>query len=246
MADSAHKILLIDPPFYRLYRDEHPYIRFCYTNSLAYLACTVKKETDWDVMIYSADFYPHQGNFTYTFLTETGFENYVNNLKDVSAPIWKEVKTAIIAYDPTVIGISCKTQTFASACLVAQLAKEINENIRVIVGGPHVSLVGKEVLNCPHIDVGVKGEREYTLVEVLQAIESHQTVEHINGLMYRKQRGILENAPREFIEDLDVLGIPHEIAPEVLKDYEQYPLSAFKNIMASRGCPYNCAFCGSP
>ncbi len=243
---SNRNILFIDPPFYRLYKDEHPYINFCYTNSLAYLADSVKKETDWDVMIYHADFYPKSGSFTYTFLTGAGFENYLHNLKDVSAPIWNEVKTTIKEYNPAVIGISCKTQTFASACIVAKLAKEIDERILVIVGGPHVSLVGKDVLQCSDIDVGVKGEGEHTLVEILQAIESQQAFEMIHGIMYRKDGQLVENAPREFIKNLDALGFPHEIAPEVLKNYNQYPKTAFKNIFASRGCPYNCFFCGSP
>jgi len=246
MKETKNRLLLIDPPFYRLYKDEHPYINFCYTNSLAYLAGSVKKETNWDITIYNADFYPKRGHFTYTFLTGIGFENYLNNLKDLSAPIWNEVRATIREYDPTGIGISCKTQTFASACIVAKLVKEINKNILVIVGGPHVSLVGKEALDCPDIDAGVKGEGEKTLVELLHAIDSHQEFDKINGIMYKKDGQIVENVSREFIKDLDSLCFPHEIAPEVLKNYDQYPVTAFKNIFASRGCPYNCFFCGSP
>ncbi len=246
MKETKNRILLIDPPFYRLYKDEHPYINYCYTNSLAYLAGTVKKETRWGVMMYHADFYPKHGHFTYRFLTGIGFENYLHNLKNVSAPIWQEVKATIQEYRPTVVGISCKTQTFASACLVAKLVKEIDERIMVVVGGPHVSLVGQEVLHCPEIDVGVKGEGENTLVEVLHAIDSQRELGNIKGIMYKKGGQFVENAPREFITDLDSLPFPHEIAPEVLKNYEQYPLAAFKNIFAIRGCPYNCFFCGSP
>ncbi len=126
-----NKVLLLDPPFYRLYKDEHPYINFCYTNSLAYLADEVKKKIDWDVLIYNADFYHTQGHFSYEFLTGLGFENYVKNLQNLSVPIWDEVKMTIQEYQPVVLGISCKTQTFASARLVAKLAKGINHETLV-------------------------------------------------------------------------------------------------------------------
>ena len=47
------------------------------------------------------------------------------------------------------------------------------------------------------------------------------------------------------MEDLDSLPFPHEFAREVLIDFEKYPLSAFQNIFATRGCPFNCFYCGS-
>ncbi|MCK4236876.1 MAG: radical SAM protein, partial [Candidatus Krumholzibacteria bacterium] len=34
-------------------------------------------------------------------------------------------------------------------------------------------------------------------------------------------------------------------ASEVLKDYDKYPVEAFAHVFATRGCPYNCFFCGS-
>jgi anaerobic magnesium-protoporphyrin IX monomethyl ester cyclase len=41
------------------------------------------------------------------------------------------------------------------------------------------------------------------------------------------------------------LGFPIVVAADVLIDYEKYPLSAFNTILATRGCPRNCLFCGS-
>lgn len=243
MREKQHKILFIEPPFYRLFKDTYSLDR--YPLSLGYLAGTIKRETDWNVMAYNADFVPRSEWMKVAYLTGEGFNNYLDNLKDVSKHVWRETKLTIAEYRPTVVGISAKTQNFRSACLIAKLVKEIDNQIIVIVGGPHPSMVGAEVLNCSDIDICVRGEGEKTIVELLDAIENRESFDNIQGIIYRKDGQIIENAPREFIKDLDSLIFPHKYAPELLKDYNQYPITAFKSVFAIRGCPYNCYFCGS-
>jgi len=243
MKQNLHRILLVEPPFYRLYRDTYSLDR--YPLSLGYLAGAIRKETDWDVMVYNADFSPQSETIKGSYLAGVGFDNYLNNLRDLSRPVWGEIRSTILEYNPTVIGISAKSQNFASVRIVARLAKESGKQITVMVGGPHPSMVGAEVLNCPDIDVCAKGEGEKTIVELLNAIDAQQEFDAIRGIAYRNDGQIVESAPREFIKDLDSLPFPHETAPGVLKDYDQYPLTAFRYIFAIRGCPYNCFFCGS-
>ncbi len=205
----------------------------------------IRKETNWSVMVYNADFSPQNETLKVSYLASTGFDNYLNNLKNLSGPLWRGIKSTISEYNPDVVGISAKSQNFASTCIVAKLAKEINRQIIVVVGGPHPSMVGPEVLECPDVDICVKGEGENTIVELLNAIKSQKEFNGIQGIIYRKEGQIIENAPRKFIKDLDSLPFPYETAFEVLKDFDQYPLTAFENIFATRGCPNNCFFCGS-
>ncbi|NLI13612.1 MAG: radical SAM protein [Peptococcaceae bacterium] len=241
--ERNNKILLIEPPFYRLYKDTHSLNR--YPLSLGYLAGMIRKETNWSVMAYNADFSSHSEPVKVSYLASTGFYNYLNNLKDLSGRVWGEIRSAISEYKPAIVGISAKSQNIASACIVAKLAKEINRQIIVIVGGPHPSMVGSDVLNCSDIDVGVRGEGENTIIELLNAIDAQKDFNDIKGIVYRKDGHINENAPREFIKNLDSLCFPHENVSEVLKDYEKYPVTAFRNIFATRGCPNSCFFCGS-
>ena len=240
---NHRRILLIEPPFYRLYKDTYSLDR--YPLSLGYLAGVIRKETDWDVMAYNADFSPQGELIEVSYLAGAGFDNYLNNLRDPSGPVWGEVKSTISEYKPAVVGITAKSQNFASARIVARLAKQIDKRTVVIVGGPHPSMVGAEVLDCPDIDICVRGEGENTIVELLNAMDAGQELGAIRGIAYRRDGHVVENAPREFIRDLDSLCFPHETAHEVLKDYDQYPSTAFKYIFATRGCPYNCLFCGS-
>ena len=78
--NSRPRVLLIDPPFHRLYRNDHPFIDFSYPQSLSYLALSIKARTAWDVMIYGADFFPVQGRFKYRYLAGRGFRHYRRSL----------------------------------------------------------------------------------------------------------------------------------------------------------------------
>jgi len=243
MKTEKNKILLIEPPFYRLFKDT--YSLDIYPLSLGYLSNVVVRETDWDVMAYNADFNPKCEAMKVSYLGGVGFDNYLESLRDISRPIWSHIRSVISDYKPDVIGISVKSQNFRPACIVAELAKELNEETIIVVGGPHASMMGPDLLRYPYIDICVRGEGERTIVELLNAIGQGQAPSSVKGIIYRQDGQIIENGPRDLMEDLDSLSFPHENAPEVLKDYESYPKTAFRNIFATRGCPYNCFFCGS-
>ena len=142
MNQSKNKILLIEPPFYRLFKDTYALTQ--YPLALGYLAGTVRKNTNWDVMAYHCDFLPQSEGMINSYFAGPGFRNYLENLKDPSAPIWREIKSTIAEYGPAVIGISTKSQNFASACNVARVAKQVNKQTVVIAGGPHPSMVGRD------------------------------------------------------------------------------------------------------
>ena len=207
----------MEPPFYRLFKSVYSLDR--YPLSISYLAAVVKEELDWDVVTYNADFYPQNEPMSISYLAGAGFQSYMNNLRNLSINEWKEVKKTIQDCKPDVIGISVKSQNFASGCIVARLAKEINNDIKVIVGGPHPSATGSEVFGCPDIDISVRGEGEKTIVELLSAIAAKKPLDNIRGIIYRKGNHIVENELRENIEDLDTLPFPHTYAKDVLKDY---------------------------
>lgn len=244
MKQDELKILLIEPPYYRLFKDTYSLQR--YPLSLGYLGGEIRKNTNWSVMAYNADFSPH-GNeaLKVSYLAGIGFDNYLNNLKDLSGKIWKEVEQTIAEYNPTVVGISAKSQNFKSALIVAKLAKQINKQTVVMMGGPHPSMVGADLLNYPDIDISVIGEGETTVIELLNAIEAQKKLDDIRGIIYRRNGQVVKNPPRQLITNLDSLCFPHEYAPEILKDYNKYPITAFTKIFAIRGCPNNCLFCGS-
>ncbi|HHT9158387.1 MAG TPA: B12-binding domain-containing radical SAM protein [Candidatus Brocadiaceae bacterium] len=244
MSGKEHRILLIQPPFNRLYKDTYSLGRV--PLSLSYLAGTVMmKKPEWWVGIYNSDFSPRDEAINYRYETGQGFVNYLKNLRDLNAPIWEEIRNTIKEHHPSVVGITAKSQNFTSACIVAGIVKSIDKNILVIVGGPHASIAKTEILKDPVIDIGVFGEGEETMVDILDSIEGGRPISSIKGIIYRQGNDIVENPPRELISDLDSLPFPVNVAQKALLDFDKYPLQAFKYIFTIRGCPYNCSFCGS-
>ena len=93
MGQNENKILLIEPPFYRLFKNSYALDR--YPLSLGYLAGTIKNKTSWSVKAYNADFRPTSETFKVNYLAGKGFTNYLNNLRNVSGQIWREVKSPV-------------------------------------------------------------------------------------------------------------------------------------------------------
>ena len=184
------RILLIEPPFLRLFKGTYSLDRF--PLSLGYLAGAVKTKTDWDVKAYNADFSPDRERIKVRYLTGDGFQNYRKNLGDPSAAIWQEIKSVILNYKPTVIGLSAKSQNFRAACAIAGMAKGIDQEIIVILGGPHPSMIGGDVLQCADIDISVRGEGEKTVVDLLEAIDKKKDLKAIPGIDYKKGGRFLE------------------------------------------------------
>jgi anaerobic magnesium-protoporphyrin IX monomethyl ester cyclase len=240
---TGKRIILIEPPFLRLSNREYSLSK--YPLGLGYLAAAIKTHTEWDVLAYNCDFSPLRQAPRVTYLTGQGFQNYRRNLEDLSRPIWQEIQKVVTDYAPAVVGISAKSPTFAAAQAVAHLVKALDARILVVLGGAHPTIAQEQVLACPDIDVCVVGEGERTIVELLNAVDSRGDLDDVRGIIYRDGARIVTNPPREPIEDLDTLSFPHLFAPEVLKDYAQYPPKALRHIYSTRGCPRNCTFCAS-
>ncbi len=243
MGKNIQKILLIEPPFYRLFNNDASLNYF--PLSLAYLAGIIdSKKNNWQVRIYNSDFSSHDFQLNYEYFTKEGFDHYLNALNDTNLLIWKEIEDTIRQFAPSVVGITVKSPNYAAACMIAKIVKAIDKNILVVFGGPHPTLIKSELLKNPMIDIGVIGEGEETIIEILNTCDGNQPLSSINGIVYRDGSKIIETTPRAYIRNLDSLPFPITVRKYLL-DYDKYPLEAFKYIFATRGCPFGCVFCGA-
>jgi anaerobic magnesium-protoporphyrin IX monomethyl ester cyclase len=145
------------------------------------------------------------------------------------------------------VGISITTLTSYSGYNIAKMIKENSPKTVVIAGGPHTIALGEAVIDeCKDVDYFVYGEGEMTIVELLAAIGSGIDPKSVNGIGFMSKEGKVVTKPREMIEKLDDLPLP----AYHLFDVQSYrPVAGmfkrlpFANIMTSRGCPFNCAFC---
>ncbi len=147
-----------------------------------------------------------------------------------------ELRKEIEEFDPQLIGISMMSFGFKHTYRMIDSIKYIYPHIPIVVGGPHLSTLRKEVLKgCQGTDYGVTLEGEDTIVELCR---DNKAIESIKGLIFRNNKGnIIYNGDREFIKDLDQNGYPTYAKVELGKYIR------FMNIVTSRGCPYDCIYC---
>ncbi|MCL5035652.1 MAG: B12-binding domain-containing radical SAM protein [Chloroflexi bacterium] len=144
----------------------------------------------------------------------------------------------------TVVGITTTTIGWLGAVECARLAREALPAALIVVGGPHLSLYPKECLSFPEIDMGVLGDGEETLMEIITRLEEEWPLAKIKGTVYRDENGnpvVAERRP--FIEDLDSLPFPAvDLFP--MERYQCLTIEKpFFTMTTTRGCPYKCAFC---
>jgi anaerobic magnesium-protoporphyrin IX monomethyl ester cyclase len=142
-----------------------------------------------------------------------------------------------------IVGITATTRLYNSALKVAEIAKEVHPDCLTILGGSHATFWDEEALNeCPQLDVIVRREGEYTLLELVQRLEAGKNIDDVVGTTLRKDGKIVRNPDRPYIEDLDELPFPAR---------HLWPLESLRKIedvfylTTSRGCVYWCEFCSA-
>jgi radical SAM superfamily enzyme YgiQ (UPF0313 family) len=148
----------------------------------------------------------------------------------------------IEAFNPDVIGITAFSYCYNYALDLINQIKDIT-NIPIIIGGPHVSAVKKQILLDTRADFAMKGEGEVSFINFLNKLsEEKLRFEEVDGLIWRDDLGeIIENKDQSLIKYLDLLPFP---------DYENFKLEKYSYyakktlpIITSRGCPYGCNYC---
>jgi len=156
-----------------------------------------------------------------------------------------ELASVIKSQCPDVVGFTGSTPFASKVMEGAQIVKQTNPNILVIIGGPHATVLPeKTLLKSPFIDIAVCGEGE----TIIQEIMSGKPLEEIEGIVYRRDGKIVRNVKRTFITDLDSLPYPaFHLLPQFPNGYRPHPprgvRGVWTSILWSRGCPFNCTYC---
>lgn len=153
---------------------------------------------------------------------------------------WKNYLTDQINEEkPDLIGFTVLSFNFPEALEIAQYIKE-KFSIKIIFGGVHVILSPQGVIEKDEVDIVCTGEGEFVLKELL---DRSLDCKNIKGIWYKQNGKIIKNNNRRLIENLDDLPFSD------FKDFELTKYFTLNHnhlpIMASRGCPYNCTFCGN-
>ncbi|MFA6307041.1 MAG: radical SAM protein [Patescibacteria group bacterium] len=149
----------------------------------------------------------------------------------------------VISEKPFYAGFSVMTgrQTMHSASMSRKLKERAD--IKIMWGGIHPSLLPEQCLSESYIDYIIMGEGEETAVEFSGRLERGEPLADILGLGHKESGAVKINPPRPMIKNLD--DWPLDFSLIDLNKYI-FRLDKFKRVIAykaSRGCPFNCAFC---
>ncbi|MBU4360267.1 B12-binding domain-containing radical SAM protein [Patescibacteria group bacterium] len=151
----------------------------------------------------------------------------------------------ILDKKPDILGMTAMTINILPALEIIDRVKGQNPNITVVVGGIHVTILPEEILSHRSVDFVVIGEGEIICDELLKNLNKPENYKDIKGLGYKENGQIKINERRELIKDINELPIPAYDLLELKKYHSPYTLrTPFASMMRSRGCPFQCIFCG--
>lgn len=148
-----------------------------------------------------------------------------------------------VEFHPDLVGFTCTFQSYPDVLKIGRKIKKQLREAHFTIGGEHATYTIDEILRESGIfDSVVRGEGEETLLELVSALDTDQSLNSVQGIHYKHNGGITANPDRPAIRDLDKL----EFAARDTLEYclnEKKP--ALIGMLASRGCLNNCSFCNA-
>ncbi len=161
----------------------------------------------------------------------------------------QEIIEKIQKAQPKWVGFTATAISIHKAAELAGSLKRFAPKIITIIGGAQLSALPEEMMEeFPDFDLGVLGEGEQTILELLNCLHKKGELNEINGLVIRENGKLRLTKDREYIKDLDRIPLPAwDLLPDIRKHYQpaafnsrRFPASS---ILTSRGCPGKCTFC---
>ncbi len=170
-------------------------------------------------------------------LEREGHEVRIIDLNIEKVDMGEEIKK----YD--LIGISVLTVFYNEVKNLIKKIREADKKIPIVLGGPHITMMTKQVMEENDVNFAVRYEGEETIVELARELEQKKDFSKIKGLAYKDKDRVIINQDREFNKNLDGIPMP---ARHLLKinEYVSYMENEKSTtILTSRGCPYACVYC---
>jgi radical SAM superfamily enzyme YgiQ (UPF0313 family) len=153
----------------------------------------------------------------------------------------KDCLDKINGVNPDIVGFSPRTGEISFCFSIAEKIKRQYPDMPIIFGGVHPTVAPDETIHNEFVDMVCIGDGENALAELLDKLENNQDISKIKNIWLKNNGQIIRNDICPLIEEVDSLPFPDR----ELFDYERYlDSNAYDGeVMASRGCPYNCSYC---
>lgn len=156
---------------------------------------------------------------------------------------------------PDIVGISnIFTSEWQNASMCARVAKR--NGARVILGGHHPTYTAEFMLEKTPADILIYGEGDIAFHKILEnfsGVYERDSLESIDGIVFRKNGSVIKTKPSLRVSDLDKLGdYSYDLLKAKLYSGDKShsgPMpngTIFADWLVSHGCPIKCEFCTSP
>ena len=148
---------------------------------------------------------------------------------------------------------SASTQNMTSAGAICSALKQRSPEQKLLLVGGHVAALPERTLREEAVDFVSGGEGLYTMLDLLQVLESDRPDEYskVRNLFYLENGVLKANAAAPLLKDLDqeMPGISWDLLP--MEKYRAHNWHCFGHlqrqpyaaIYTTLGCPYHCTFC---
>lgn len=186
-----------------------------------------------------------------TAIKNAGFEfDLVDmDIDDISVQAFKD----IVDYEVSdVYLLGCIVTGYRIVKEVADAIKEANPQSLIICGNSVATSIPEILMKNTKIDIGVMGEGDITIVELLRVLEKKGDVRTVAGIVLKDKDEVIFSKPRPLVPKLDAIPFPdwnlfdlekYNIRGKiVLESYSSDKVMSFP-LNSARGCPFNCTFC---
>jgi radical SAM superfamily enzyme YgiQ (UPF0313 family) len=157
------------------------------------------------------------------------------------------------------IGISCMfslAHNFVMA--LCGLIKRGYPQIKIALGGAHVTALPDYLLQYDCVDFVCLGESEYTFLRLCQSMRDNRweaeplSLGGIGGMGFKSGPKMTVNRDIQLLDDIDSLPYPdRDIIPmdnyfRLRAAHGSVRSERWAVLFSSRGCPYDCSFCTTP
>lgn len=167
---------------------------------------------------------------------------------EVKGQDFSEAEADIRTFQPDVLGMTVYITNMKRCAKIAEIAKSINPDIFVVLGGPQISIFPETGMESQSVDLCVLSEGEVVIRNVMNALALNTGFDDIRGVVYRNEKGeIVKNCREALVEDLDILPLPAIDLYEMEVYFPPVHVRGKKvaHLLTSRGCPFQCTFCGT-
>lgn len=156
---------------------------------------------------------------------------FPENGKLVDVLIAKSKKASLIAF-------TANSFSWAEILKITLAIRENNKQVKIVVGGIHVSYFYREILKeNPQISFAFTGEAEKSFPQLIKYLNGEIPIENVPNLHYMRNGRLVSNKKAKLV-DFQNEDIPFPRYDLVEEDF--FDRFTFE---ASRGCEGNCRFC---